>query len=402
MQEYNDSETPLDIFDSECHDCPGGIIKSRDRLTEDDIIFMINVSEQCKRPGDMLMFLGEYFKEIIFRTEKINDAIQKDKQNVVKQQSDFYVTMDVLNYLGTASKMFIENPRQELRISIALARNPTFSDEGQLLPLEENILSNQVKIINHCCDIFKFIDYFHDRKNVVPLKHLNYQPPQCVINAYLYKMKADYLRFIYECLSGDNGLLNGKEEKESFLKYIKKKDAMEITTDDGDEVDCEICNANYYPDHETGITMPWDKEVFWREEKTLLDFIEHDCFHEYEKAKRCFFEKDMSVKRLKIEPQVNELSHAPFHPLFMSALLNQQVFKRETTFNKLRADELAKRKSDVEVAKKKKALNKEICDYIQKWLDKIEIEGYFTQLQSEDSQAAWNLYEILEKTVSQW
>ncbi len=31
----------------------------------------------------MLMFLGEYFKEIIFRTEKINDAIQKDKQNVV-------------------------------------------------------------------------------------------------------------------------------------------------------------------------------------------------------------------------------------------------------------------------------------------------------------------------------
>lgn len=126
MQEYGDNETPLDNFDSECHDCPGGIIKSRDRLTEDDIVFMINVSEQVKRSADMLMFLGEYFKEVIFRTEKINDAITKDKQNVSKQQSDFYITKDILNYLGTASKMFIENPRQELRISIALARSPTF------------------------------------------------------------------------------------------------------------------------------------------------------------------------------------------------------------------------------------------------------------------------------------
>ena len=46
MQEYTDSNTPLDTFDSDCHDCPGGIIRSRDRLTEEDIIFMINVAEQ--------------------------------------------------------------------------------------------------------------------------------------------------------------------------------------------------------------------------------------------------------------------------------------------------------------------------------------------------------------------
>jgi len=31
-------------------------------------------------------------------------------------------------------------------------------------------------------------------------------------------MKADYLRYIYECLSGDNGLLYGIEEKIDFTK----------------------------------------------------------------------------------------------------------------------------------------------------------------------------------------
>ena len=153
MQEYGDKDTPLDSFDSKCHDLEsdkGGIAQSRDRLSEDDIIFMINVSEQVKRSSDMLMFLGEFFKMTIYRTEKINDAIQKDKQNVSKQQSDFFITNEILNYLGTAAKMFVETPRQELRISIALARNPTFQSEEQLVTLEENIADTQVSIINHC------------------------------------------------------------------------------------------------------------------------------------------------------------------------------------------------------------------------------------------------------------
>jgi len=133
-------------------------------------------------------------------------------------------------------------------------------------------------------------------------------------------MKADYLRFIYECLSGDNGLLYGQEKKEIFLQYIKNKESMEISNEE--EVDCEICNDNYHPEEITGIIKDWDKLKFWRKEMTLLDFIEHDCFHEYEKVKRCFFDKDMQVAKLKVEPQINELTQAPFHPLFMSALLN--------------------------------------------------------------------------------
>lgn len=158
-----------------------------------------------------------------------------------------------------------------------------------------------MKIINHAADIFQFVDYFHDRKHVVPLKYMNQQPPQCVVNAYLYKMKADYLRFIYECVTGDNGLFYGYDKKEVFLQYIKDKEKMEITTEEGDDVDCEICNENYYPD-EDGILKPWDKYKFWKKEMTIVDFIEHDCFHEYEKVKRCFFDKNMTVTKLKVEP----------------------------------------------------------------------------------------------------
>lgn len=33
---------------------------------------------------------------------------------------DFFLTYEIMNYLGAACKMFLEKPRQELRISIAL------------------------------------------------------------------------------------------------------------------------------------------------------------------------------------------------------------------------------------------------------------------------------------------
>ena len=64
--------------------------------------------------------------------------------------------------------------------------------------------------MNNCRKIYQFIDYFHDhpdRANM-KLKEPTKQPPKCVIDAILYKMKADYLRYIYECVSGDDSLLN--------------------------------------------------------------------------------------------------------------------------------------------------------------------------------------------------
>ena len=142
IDECDDDDTPLDQFDSMCHSVPNGISVARTRLQEEDLLFMVNVSEQVKRPQDMLMFLGEYFKEVIYRTQKISDAIKEGdskKGNSVKQQSDFYITYEIMNSLGTACKMFLENPRQELRISIALARNPYFQGEEQIKAIKKNI-----------------------------------------------------------------------------------------------------------------------------------------------------------------------------------------------------------------------------------------------------------------------
>jgi hypothetical protein len=39
-------------------------------------ILMIIVSEHVQRPEDMLIFLGEYFKFVIFRTETIAENIK--------------------------------------------------------------------------------------------------------------------------------------------------------------------------------------------------------------------------------------------------------------------------------------------------------------------------------------
>lgn len=170
MQEYDDDNTPLDQYDSDCHSCEGGVL-SVTRFQEEELVFLINLSELVKRPSDIMMFLGEYFKMIIRKTQKIHDAILNEREDVSRQQTDFYLTTDILNYLGTACKMMLENPRQELRISTALSRNPSFQDEQQLVALCSNTFSAQVDIIQKCCGIFKFIDYFHDRKFVVPIKN---------------------------------------------------------------------------------------------------------------------------------------------------------------------------------------------------------------------------------------
>jgi hypothetical protein len=46
---------------------------------------MINTSEQVKRPIDMLMFLGEYFKEVIDQTKKIHSNIENANPALSKE-----------------------------------------------------------------------------------------------------------------------------------------------------------------------------------------------------------------------------------------------------------------------------------------------------------------------------
>lgn len=127
-----ESDTPFDQFDSDCHKVGTGIAthESKEQIDEEEeLIFLINVAEHVRRPRDMLMFLGEYFKKTVEETVYINTNIAQPESNKGKKKQDtFFITNDIINYLGTACKMYVENQRQELRISIALYRNPTFHD----------------------------------------------------------------------------------------------------------------------------------------------------------------------------------------------------------------------------------------------------------------------------------
>jgi hypothetical protein len=57
-------------------------------------------------------------------------------------------------------------------------------------------------------------------------------------------MKADYLRYIYECLSGENGLLGGDDQilgqLVSFENDIINRQRNEISEEEA--IDCDICN----------------------------------------------------------------------------------------------------------------------------------------------------------------
>ena len=62
---YTDEDTPLDNFDSKCHDCKDGIKKTSASLLDTQFMFLINTADHINRPTDMLMFIGEYFKAVI-------------------------------------------------------------------------------------------------------------------------------------------------------------------------------------------------------------------------------------------------------------------------------------------------------------------------------------------------
>lgn len=252
---YKADSTPLDMFDSECHTKGTGIATpaSKEQIDEEDeIIFLINVAEHVKRPKDMFMFLGEYFKFNIIETTTIhNNNLNEAGRGGKRKQDNFFVTSDILNYLGTASKLYIEQLRQELRISIALFRNPTFHDnEIQRKALEKNIRDTQILIIKRCVQVYKFIDYFHDKRKEVPLKYLTSQPPPYILNALFLKMKADYLRHIYECLSGDNSLLaDDKFTDFNFKDDVDKRKVDTLESNDQMEfVESEIYYSIYPSD----------------------------------------------------------------------------------------------------------------------------------------------------------
>ncbi len=75
------------------------------------------------------------------------------------------------------------------------------------------------------------------------MKHVSYQPPLPIVDAMLYKMKADYLRYISECITGDDGLLTNIVESESFDDDLLDKEKNEIRKEA--QIDCWLCNDIY-------------------------------------------------------------------------------------------------------------------------------------------------------------
>lgn len=53
---------------------------------------MINVSEHVDKPNDMLMFLGEYFKEHINRSNDVMNNIKEAKENAKKELDSYYIS----------------------------------------------------------------------------------------------------------------------------------------------------------------------------------------------------------------------------------------------------------------------------------------------------------------------
>jgi len=164
----------------------------------------------------------------------------------------------------------------------------------------------------------------------VPLKYITQQPPPYILNAFFVKMKADYLRYIYECLSGDNGLLAARKmEKSSFKDDIDTIEAFQIKkTDDVDVVDSEIYYSLYPIDgKKSSFKDPKQKlKNFYEKEMTLLDFLEHEIVFEYEKVKDQLFDNNRRPKKYTKKDNILEHEFAEFHPVFLSSLLNQTVF----------------------------------------------------------------------------
>jgi hypothetical protein len=70
-----------------------------------------------------------------------------------------------------------------------------------------------------------------------------------VLKAIFFKMKADNLRIIYECLGNDDGLLRfDSRPLQSFRDVIIEREMAEITEDDSDNIKglsfWEFCNVN--------------------------------------------------------------------------------------------------------------------------------------------------------------
>ena len=104
-----------------------------------------------------------------------------------------------------------------------------------------------------------------------------------------------------------------------------------------------------------------------------------------------------------------ESKDAPYHPIFLSALMNQQVFVRDLLLQEIK-DKSAQNKAgdhdhkvDMEIEREKSERIKAMIEYVKKYLNHIEVKNCAAEIsKNEDSKLHWTLIELLEKTVDQW
>jgi len=179
-------------------------------------------------------------------------------------------------------------------------------------------------------------------------------------------MKADYLHFIFECLSGDDGLLSKRvfpqffNVTEKFDDEAEKRFGMEINENEI-QIDCEVCEEQSIIDGKNFHV----KHFYENKEMTLLEYMHHEVLHEYEQAKRCIFEKNFNQTTVKNEDgREPEMGIAPFHPIFMSSLMNQQVYKRQCMLEDQKRKEEDNKDESVKIRRETQEKNKKIIETI--------------------------------------
>ena len=93
-------------------------------MVDSEYMFLIAMAQNTNRPLEVLMFLGEYFKRHLKESFKVTNSIDDPDSKGGEELNEFFITAEAMNFLAIGNKMFTDNARQELRISIAVSRCP--------------------------------------------------------------------------------------------------------------------------------------------------------------------------------------------------------------------------------------------------------------------------------------
>jgi hypothetical protein len=112
--------------------------------------------------------------------------------------------------------------------------------------------------------------------------------------------------------------------EEEFNDDAEIRFNMEITMEE--DIDCDICWKNFERskhDKIIPVNQVFEQKLFYSHKMTLLEYFKHEVMHEFERAKRCIFDKEFNLVKVKNEDGRDpEVGVATFHPVFLSSLMN--------------------------------------------------------------------------------